>query len=79
MKQGDIIEIVQHDENAQMNLRRVQVKSLSRSESFYRIVGVNLRGKYPQDYRLPIEPLPEIVKEPCSIGWMPFDVVEGEE
>jgi hypothetical protein len=72
MNNGDIIEIVEHDENALKHLRRVRVVSLRESGDSLRITGVNMLGKFPKDYRLPKQPLAAIVRQPNHIGWLPY-------
>lgn len=77
LREGDIIEIVQFDEDCNKSLRRVQVRSLAKRANCYRIVGVNMKGKNSIEYRLPLEPLREIVPQADSTGWLPF-VDHGE-
>lgn len=77
IKVGDIIEIVRHDENSRMNLRRVRVRSVRARGSFHHIIGSNLHDENAWDYQLPLQSWGEIVCEPGNIGWFPF--VEDEE
>jgi hypothetical protein len=77
LKQGDIIEIVRHDECCRMNLRRVRIRSIRRVGDKYQIVGENLQGKNAWDYTLDLEPWETIITEPNNVGWFPF--IEDEE
>jgi hypothetical protein len=70
---GGIIDIIQFDENAKRSIRRVRVAILRPDGDFCQIVGVNLKGEYPKDYRLPIESAagrPPAIAD--SAAWKPF-------
>jgi len=69
---GDIIEIVQHDANCRMNLRRVRIRAASTRGRYHYIVGENLRGENAWDYRLPLESWERIITAPDNIGWFPY-------
>ena len=51
-----VIDLLRY-ENGEKKLRRVKVTASSRIGDHWRIVGVNLKGKYPHSYRIPVEPL----------------------
>ncbi len=74
ISKNDIIEIVQHDGNSRMNLRRVKVRRMVRTpDQGYQIIGVNMKGNTPMEYTLPRLALRKIIKTPNSIGWFPYD------
>lgn len=77
LKVGDIIEVVRHDENCRMSLRRVRVRSVRTKNNQHYIVGENLHGDNAWDYVLPLESWRDIVCKPNNCGWFPF--VEDEE
>ena len=79
MKNGQTIDIVNCDEQARLDLRRVKVKSLRRAEGRVQFVGVNMKGERPRDYDLPAKPLPEFKRAPNLVGWMLFDETDTGE
>lgn len=80
LNEGDIIEIVQFDENCEKHLRRVKVKSLRRRSNRYAIIGVNMQGKNSISYTLPLHPVKRPEPLPDTTNWFPFeDRGEAEE
>lgn len=69
---GDILEIVRHDENKVMDLRRVRVVSVRTKGGYHYIVGSNLHGQNAWDYKLPLYSWPDIIVSANNIGWFPF-------
>jgi len=76
---GDTIEIAQFDECCNMGLRRVRVTELVRRLGAFKIVGVNMHGNFPINYKLPLHPFKELVAKPCTTTWAFTDCVPGEE
>jgi len=77
LKAGDIIEIIRHDENCRMNLRRVRLVKVTKKQDHYEVLAGNLHGENVFDYRLDLEPWTKIICEPDNIGW--FHFVEDAE
>lgn len=73
LKRGDIIEVVQFDDKTKKHVRRVRVKRISTGRRFHEIIGENMKGKYPKEYALPLEPLERVEPQPNFIGWFHFD------
>lgn len=74
LKLGDVIDIIQFDENRRKSaVRRVRVAELRSCGDHCHIVGQNLHGKYPRDYELPLTPIDELLtaRQASSTVWLP--------
>jgi len=73
LKVGDVIEIIRHDAECKMNVRRVRVKSIRTTPRHHYIIGANLHDENAWDYTLPLESWADIVEAPNNCGWYPFE------
>lgn len=72
LKRKDIIDIVSRDGQGRKHLRRVKVHELRRRKDRVFITGVNMQGKFPMQYNLPLQESAEIDSNPNTIGWFHF-------
>lgn len=79
LSKGDVIDIIQFDEDCHQKLRRIKVKTIETSDSYHYIVGVNMHDKYPHSYRLPVLSATSIVKGRNTIQWTPLSGGEADE